>query len=135
MPSGRYRSGGALSLHGAYGLSDVFDARVELRSSLHSRAGKGVGLTVLSQAAVGLAYKLDVIEWVPYFGIRAGYYQFSSQPVTPFAERGGMIGAFGGVDYAFSRSAGVGFELDYDTLLPDGGAFAALLHAEYRWGW
>jgi hypothetical protein len=130
-PDQGYPTGPALSLHAAYGLSDVFDARFELRSSLHEQNGR----TALTQAALGLAYKLDIIEWVPYFGVRGGYYRFSSEPVAPLSNGGGLLGGFAGVDYAFSRSAAVGLEVDYDMLLPEGGAYAAVLRAEYRWGW
>ena len=95
----------------------------------------GSGRNSFSQAMVGLAYKVDVIEWVPYIGVRAGYYRFGDAPPLKefppgkaYAQGGGSIGTMLGVDYAFSRSAGIGAELDYDTLRPRGGALAASLH-------
>jgi hypothetical protein len=133
-PSSGYQLGGALGLHGAYGISDVFDARLMLESSLHGLDGGDSSVTSLSRASLGLAYKLDVIEWVPYFGVRAGGYYFGSSPVAPYERGGGALGGMAGCDYSFSRSAAVGVELSYDQLLPEGTIFGGLLRAEYRWG-
>jgi hypothetical protein len=133
-PTAAYSKGGAVALHGAYGLSDVFDARLTLTSSRQQSKADDSQHTVLSLATLGLAYKLDVIEWVPYFGVRAGGYYFSSSPLAPYSKRGGAMGGMAGCDYSFSRSAAVGAELSYDVLLPDGGVYGALLRAEYRWG-
>lgn len=152
VPKDAYTSGPAVALHLAYGISDMFDARVEVRSSLHDleapassasaeERALGGGRNSFSQAMVGLAYKVDVIEWVPYLGVRAGYYRFGATPPLAkfpigkeYARQGGSLGTMLGVDYAFSRSAAIGAEVDYDTLLPRGGAFSASLHVEYRWG-
>ena len=76
----------------------------------------------------------NVIEWVPYFGVRAGGYYFGSEPRAPYSRRGGAIGGMAGFDYSFSRSFAVGTELSYDLLLPEGGVYGALVRAEYRWG-
>jgi hypothetical protein len=133
-PTSAYGKGGAVALHGAYGLSDVFDARLTLASSLQDSKEDDTKHTVLSLATLGLAYKLDVIEWVPYFGVRAGGYFFSSAPLGPYSKQGGALGGMAGFDYSFSRSAAVGAELSYDHLLPEGGVYGALLRAEYRWG-
>jgi hypothetical protein len=117
----------------------MFDVRTELRGSRHGKDGADDNL--LLQASVGVAYKLDIIEWVPYLGIRAGAYHFTARPAAEadpdesYARSGGMIGTMLGVDYALSRAAAIGLELDYDTLLPEGGAFGAVLRGEYRWGW
>jgi hypothetical protein len=136
VPSSAYAAGGGLALHGAYGISDVFDARLTLQSTRHvpDREDSGKTSLFLSLATLGLAYKLDVIEWVPYFGVRAGGYYFSSAPLGPYSRQGGAIGGMAGCDYSFSRSAAVGVELSYDLLLPEGRVSGALLRAEYRWG-
>jgi hypothetical protein len=140
-PTSSYELGGALALHGAYGISDVFDARLTLASSLFkpkesddAAATRSSDTLNLSLATLGLAYKLDVIEWVPYFGVRAGGYYFGSEPLAPYSRRGGAIGGMAGFDYSFSRSFAVGTELSYDLLLPEGGVYGALVRAEYRWG-
>lgn len=136
VPTEAYGAGGALSLHGAYGISDVFDARLTLQSALHTPDAEDSGQPSLSLslATLGLAYKLDVIEWVPYFGVRAGGYYFSSAPLDPYSRLGGTVGGMAGCDYSFSRNAAVGVELSYDLLLPEGTVSGALLRAEYRWG-
>lgn len=134
-PSGPYKAGGALALHAAHGISDVFDVRLELRSSLHPAREAGQSRNTLSQGALALVYKIDVIEWVPYIGVRAGYYLFGTPPAASATRSGGMLGTLLGCDYAFSRSAAVGAELAYDSWLPAGSAVGMLLHAEYRWGW
>lgn len=138
-PTRTYQTGGAVALHAAYGVSDMFDARIELRGSLHSKEGHADN--TLLQSALGVAYKLDIIEWVPYLGVRAGYYLFGESLPRElsggetYSRSGGMIGTMLGVDYALSRSAAVGLEFGYDTLLPQGAVFGAILRAEYRWGW
>lgn len=139
-PTSTYKMGGALALHGAYGISDVFDARLTLTSSLvepKESAGDETNdssKATLSLATLGLAYKLDVIEWVPYFGVRAGGYYFGASPLGVYSKGGGAIGGMAGFDYSFSRSFAVGAELSYDLLLPEGGVYGALARAEYRWG-
>ena len=66
--SGRYDERLVLGLHGAYGISDVFDARLELQGS-HDDFGIPEWLYL---ARAGLAYKLDVLQWIPYVGGSAG---------------------------------------------------------------
>src|SRR5215212_3019944 len=68
----------ALGAYAAYGLSDVFDARVEVTArgyNLGSRANPNA-----LSAMVGLAYKLDVLRWVPWAGVYAGYLGFLDPP-------------------------------------------------------
>jgi hypothetical protein len=83
---------------------------------------------------VGLAYKLDVLEWIPYFGVRAGYYRLGSEP-GPWERGGGALGGFVGLDYAISRSFAVGLEASVDRLLPYGAVSALGLRVEYRFGY
>lgn len=126
-------SGLGAGLHLAYGLSDVFDVRCELRSTFHAEAGSSPDFG-LHLGALGLAYKLDVLEWIPYLGVRAGYYFVSSEP-APWARSGGALGAFAGIDHAFSRDFAGGLEVGVDRLLPDGVASMLGLRAEYRFGY
>jgi hypothetical protein len=129
----------ALGVHAAYGLSDMFDARVELLGSHHSTVSDQ-SLDVFS-ASAGVVYKLDVIEWIPYAGILAGYYYFSGEPVPEF-QHDFALSALLGIDYAWSRSFGVGvalryhgFMLDAPRSFTDAAYFTGLLRAEYRFGW
>jgi hypothetical protein len=134
VPSGPYRAASAVSLHGAYGISDVFDVRFTATGSLLHLSPDGGGQNSLSLGTLGLVYKLDVIEWVPYCGARAGYYVFGAAPAGDLSRHGGAVGGVCGIDYSFSRSTAVGVEVSRDFLLPGGQLFGALLHAEYRWG-
>lgn len=133
VPSAEYRAGGAASLHAAYGISDVFDVRLTAAGSILHLLPDGGGRTSLSLGTLGLAYKVDVIEWVPYCGARAGFYAFGTG-IGEYSKNGASLGGMCGVDYSFARSAAVGVEVSEDFLLPHGAVFGALLHAEYRWG-
>ena len=44
---------------------------------------------------LGVAYKFDIIEWVPYLGFRAGYFHLGPAPLAPYRSNGGSIGAMG----------------------------------------
>src|SRR5689334_12592778 len=68
--------GPAVNVHGAYGLSDMFDAVLEVTASRH---GWSNGTDVFS-AAAGLAYKIDVLQWTPYLGLLGGYYHYAGKP-------------------------------------------------------
>jgi hypothetical protein len=129
----------ALGLHAAYGLSDMFDARVELLGSHHT-SSDDESLDVFS-AAAGVTYKLDVIEWIPYIGLLAGYYYFNGEPEPEF-QHDFALSAQLGLDYAWSRSFGLGvalryhgFMLDAPRSFTDAAYFTGLLRAEYRFGW
>lgn len=127
----------AFGVYAAYGLSDVFDARLELTA-------RGYGLANEQDphqlsAMVGLVYKLDVLRWVPWGGVYAGYQGFEAAPRegSVFKQHDAALGLGVGLDYAFSRSFGAGVSLRFDDALSNGDAatFDALLRAEYRWGW
>jgi hypothetical protein len=132
--------GPALSLHGAYGLSDTFDVRVAALGSTHQFEDHSFSVAA---ATAGLAYKLDVLSWVPYVGLQVGYYRLGSErhpgPVTP--DQLGLSVDLG-IDYAVRRHFGLGLELRYHgflsdpmSSLADAPLFTGLLRAEYRWGW
>ncbi len=129
----------AMGLYAAYGLSDMFDARLELLGSSHVL---GTRRTQILSASAGLAYKIDIIQWVPYVDLLVGYYGFSGgpSPLGHYGEPGASIG--GGLDYSFSRSFAMGGQVRYHAFLrhppqslSDAPYFSALLRAEYTWGW
>lgn len=130
----------ALGAHGVYDISDMFDARVELTASEHEFVPGRT--TRLYSVAAGLAYKLDVQEWVPYAGIMGGYYAFSAEPwPAPLEETELGLSIPLGLDYTFSPSFGMGAQLRYHGFVsePLGGIgdapyFTALLRAELRLG-
>ena len=127
----------ALGAYAAYGLSDTFDARLELTARGY-HIGAAENPNALS-AMLGVAYKLDVLRWVPWAGVYAGYLGFLDQPRTDltFKRHDAALGLGLGLDYAFTRKFGAGVTLRYDDALgrANTSTFDALLRAEYRWGW
>jgi hypothetical protein len=127
----------ALSAYAAYGLSDMFDLRLEL-------TGHGYGVAdearpTAASAMAGICYKLDVLRWVPWAGVYAGYRGFFEAPPAAggFRRHDAAVALGLGVDYGVTRSLGLGVTLRYDQALAstDARSFDALLRAEYRWGW
>jgi hypothetical protein len=136
IPSGDYELGPALGLYAAYGISDVFDVRLELAGSRHG-IEQGDAVNVLS-GALGLVYKIDIIEWVPWAGVTGGYYISIPRPLDeaglPRASFSGGVTA--GVDYALTRSVGLGASFREDFLVGEGTNVTLLfLRGEYRFGW
>jgi hypothetical protein len=137
-----YSVGPALGLHAAYGISDVFDLKLELLGSDHTYrdSPKSESRSVLPySAAVGLAYKLDVLQWIPYGGLLLGYqHSVGRLPIPAPFRRDDLLAALVlGLDYALSRDWGLGVSLRTDFLLTSrepGGATTTLLRAEYHWG-
>jgi hypothetical protein len=133
--------GPLVGVHAAYELNDMFDARLELSASRHEFVAEES--TDFFAAAIGLSYKVDVIEWVPYFGLLGGYYAFSNEIVPPplqQRELGIMIPL--GIEWVPARTFAMGFQVAYHGFLSDplnsvGDApyVTALLRAEYRIGW
>ena len=127
----------AVAAYVAYGLSDVFDARVELTARGY-HIGSEQNPHALS-AMAGVAYKLDVLRWVPWAGVYAGYLGFLEEPRAglTFERHDVALGVGLGLDYAFTRKVGAGVTLRYDDALgrANTSTFDALLRAEYRWGW
>jgi hypothetical protein len=138
----------ALGLHGAYGLSDMFDATVEVLGTHHVGDAEGIcnlrrctGTDVLS-AAGGIAYKVDVFEWIPYVAALAGYYGYYGSPGPPTEHRdhGSEFGASLqlGLDYVPMRELSLGAEFRWHASFHESFAvplYSATLGAEYRWGW
>ena len=127
----------AVAAYAAYGLSDVFDARLELTARGY-HLGSQQNPNALS-AMAGVAYKLDVLRWVPWAGVYAGYLAFADRPRSELAFKQGdvALGIGAGLDYSVSRELGLGVTLRFDQALSRSSStsFDALLRAEYRWGW
>jgi hypothetical protein len=127
----------AVAAYAAYGLSDVFDARLELTARGY-HVGSGQNPNALC-AMAGVAYKLDVLRWVPWGAVYAGYLAFlnAPRPGLTFEQRDVALGIGVGLDYGVSRAFGLGVSLRSDQALSNSSAssFDALLRAEYRWGW
>jgi hypothetical protein len=129
----------AIGAYGAYGLSDMFDLRLELVGS-HHEAESDRNLDIFSVSG-GVAYKLDVLEWIPYAGVLGGYYYFRGDPEPEF-ENDLALSLILGLDYAWSRSLGFGVALQYHGLLlgapesfTEAAYFTGLFRIETRFGW
>ncbi len=128
-------------VHGAYGLSDMFDLRAETlwtapKSTAGSRAVNG-------SALFGVAYKLDVIQWIPWVGGFVGAH-YRGAELSPDLARGISPGVslMFGLDYAFRRDWGFGLAVGLHSLPLDSVSASSampyttgLLRFEKRWGW
>jgi hypothetical protein len=123
--------GPALGVHGAYGISDVFDVRIELQASHNDVEGLPVWLYA---TRAGLAYKLDVLQWIPYAGPSAGGFLVTWSDGTLLRP---CVGGFGGLDYAVSEHIGIGVYAAGDYVLANPNLLVGtlLFRAEYRFGW
>jgi len=136
-----YSLGPAVGLNGAYGISDVFDVKLELLGSLHSYE-----LTPLTtdhirplSIAAGLSYKLDVLQWIPYGALLVGYSHIGGTlaPRESLHADDAIAAVVVGLDYAVSRDFGLGLSVRGDLRLStpgSGEAITPLLRAEYHWG-
>jgi len=137
-----YSVGPALGLNAAYGISDVFDLKLELLGSYHGyTAGSHLPTEHAApfSAAVGLSYKLDVLQWIPYAAVLVGFQSISGRlPVgEPFRRDDVLAALVLGLDYAMTRNFGLGASIRTDMLLSSpstGEGFTPMLRAEYHWG-
>lgn len=116
--------------HAAYGVNDWLNLELAFAATHHSKGGP----TVLGASAAAF-YTIDVIEWVPYFGIFAGAYRFSGE--SPSTSLGGGFAL--GLDYQFRRDFSVGAQARLHEVFaksPFGTTtYGTLgLRAEYLWG-
>jgi len=147
-----YTTGPALGLNAGYGISDVFDLKLELLGSLNTytppltKDDIAAGRKTLPSehaepwsAVAGLSYKLDILQWIPYGALLAGYQHIGGRlPVgKPFRRDDALAAIVLGLDYAATRNFGLGASIRTDILLTSperGAAFTPMLRAEYHWG-
>ncbi len=126
----------ALGVYAAYGVSDVFDVRLELTARGYELVNEQNPHAL--SAMLGLAYKLDVLRWVPWAGVYAGYLGYLEPPVASTFQQHDAALALGlGLDYGISRQLGVGASVHLGKALTrsDNSTMDALFRVEYRWGW
>jgi hypothetical protein len=107
--------------HAAYGLSDSFNAMLELSVTHHPGANytlgtgntaKAYSLETIASGALGIAYTIDVARAVPYVGVLAGGYKLGDlSPMSP----GGQIAL--GLDYQLERNWAIGAQLRFHTIV------------------
>ena len=122
--------------HAAYGLTDSYDLLIEADHTSHP-LGSNLPNARITSLGVGAAYSLDIVQWVPYFGLLLGGYRFDGgamkQPIYDF----GMQFALG-FDYRFSPSWSTGLQVRYHTFSEE--PFSAhymttMFRFEYLTGW
>ena len=127
-----YVIGPALNVYGAYGLTDAFDARLELGLSVHDRSGPPAWYY---SAKGAFTYKLDVIQWIPWAGVSGGVLMLAKGD-WPLESVQGTVGGIAGLDYAWNRNFGLGLCFSADYLFQDAAVYGAgFLRAEYHFGW
>jgi hypothetical protein len=128
--------------HLAYGLSDAFNAMLEVDVTRHPGAMVTTGsgdvtnvssLETIVSGAAGVAYTIDVARAVPYIGLlAAGYRVGDLSPLSP----GGQIAL--GLDYQLERNWAVGVQIRMHTIFTaDAGTLAyatTFVRLEYLWG-
>jgi len=136
-----YGAGPSLGLNAAYGISDVFDLKLELLGSSHSySSGSSPSEHGQAYSAVaGLSYKLDILQWIPYGAALVGFQHIAGPlPISePFRRDDAIVAVVLGLDYAATRNFGLGVSLRTNFLLStldEGEAFTTMLRAEYHWG-
>lgn len=135
-----YGAGPSLGLNAAYGISDVFDWKLELLGVSHTYSGGSESERGASYSAVtGLSYKLDILQWIPYGALMLGYQHISGPlpPGEPFHKDDAILAGVLGLDYIATRNFGLGLSVRGDFLLStfdEGEAITTMLRAEYHWG-
>jgi len=151
-----YLLGPAGGIYATYGLSDVFDVRTELSTSIQGRLRRKESdsncalppdsgtnpegapapecTTAFLSFKAALAYKLDVLRWIPWVGPSLGGLA-SGQQKWPFGTLQPTVGVIAGLDYAWTRHFGVGLCLSGDYGFDQAAVYGAgYLRAEYHWG-
>ena len=135
----QFRKGLGGGLHGAYGLTDAYNLLLEVGASTHfvdSEDCEGCPNLRTGHAAMGMAYTLDVISWVPYMGLLVGGYRFwGAEQAAEF--KLGFQGALG-CDYRPSRSWAVGLQARYHTFSDapfTANYLTVFARFELLWGW
>ncbi|HVU00277.1 MAG TPA: outer membrane beta-barrel protein [Polyangiaceae bacterium] len=125
--------GPALDLHAGYELSDYFDVVMQATASRHDGSAGPTALT----ASAGIAYKIDVFEWIPYVSALGGYYRYEGPKGASNQSAGWSL--HGGVDYLVSRSFSLGGDVGFHAILGESPPVSLqttfLVGAEYRFGW
>jgi hypothetical protein len=128
--------GPAVNVYGAYGLDDMFDVKLDFAASNHAFevAPGTTDRRSIYTGALGISYKLDVIEWIPYFGVQLGWLHTDLPEDLDMGTSGWLLGAMIGLDYFVTPHLAVGVANQFFTLLEGGGIVDLFLRAEYHWG-
>jgi len=136
--------GAGVGVHYTYGISDQFNLMVELNASRvaanQEQDFPDSPRTRPANVAHGLAgvgYVIDVLRWVPYFGVLVGGYHLSGGTLDSAVVAFGAAAQLG-LDYQLSRSWAVGVAGQQHFLLTKLSDYPSyttlLLRLEYMWG-
>lgn len=142
VASGHAEPGGAVAVHWAYGLNDMFNLMVEGSTSLmglgtpqdptHTRPNWA------ANAGVGVGYVFDVSRWVPYVGVLAGGCVLWGGAVSRAKVLPDAVLALG-LDYRLTRSFAVGVSFRQHMLVTEMATYPSFTQvfarAEYTLGW
>lgn len=134
--------GAGIGLHYTYGITDQFNLIAEVHYSrvafnAISPLDPPTHPTNLSNADMGVAYVLDVLRWVPYFGALGGGYVLDGGTipgtlVLPGAE------LVAGCDYLLTPVWSIGVEVSEHLLFTDMSLYTSFTNvvarAEFIWG-
>jgi hypothetical protein len=137
--------GGSVGLHYTYGLSDAFNlvanagwSLVALNEVAGDASTPRTRPTNVTNANVGAAYVLDVLQWVPWGALEAGGYALQGGTLPGVKLLPGVAVAIG-VDYRLNRSWSVGVEVREHLLFTEMSTYPSFLQGlarfEYVWGW
>jgi hypothetical protein len=136
--------GGGGGVHYTYGLSDAFNflaegafcpvALQEDPEPKHNRP------TMIENLGVGIAYTLDVVRWIPYFGVLASGFTLHGGSIEGVRVNAGATLAVG-LDYQVTRGPkhlSVGLAVRQHFIFSDFADYPSytqiFLRAEYVWG-
>lgn len=123
-------------LHGAYGISDAFNLRLNADVTVFDLPEPETSALIYS-GALGAEYSLDVLEWVLYVGALAGPADVSIQDGDHLVQMTVQVPL--GLSWMFSRHWAIGVEGQYRLFLlgPEGSpsdTFGAFGRFEYIFG-
>ncbi len=136
--------GFGLGLHYTYGINDQFNFMAEMnvsrvaanqqqddRTSPHTRPSD------VAHASAGVGYVIDVLRFVPYFGVLLGGYRLSGGTLDSALVLPGAALTVG-LDYQLNRSWAVGLAGQQHLLFTKASTYPSyttvLLRFEYMWG-
>jgi len=138
-------TGVGLGAHYTYGVNDQFNFMAELNASfmlagekLEAPTTPHTRPTQIAHALVGVGYVIDILRWVPYFGVLAGGYRLAGGTLDDqLVAIGGAVQV--GLDYQLSRQWAIGGALQQHflvTRMSDYPSYTTLmLRFEYMWGY
>jgi len=138
-------TGAGLGAHYTYGIDDQFNFMAELNASIvaadqkqDTPASPHTRPASVAHALAGVGYVIDVLRWVPYFGILAGGYRLAGGTLdSALLVFGGAAQL--GLDYQLSRHWAIGAAGQQHFLLTKMSTYPSyttvMLRFEYMWGY